>query len=76
MKRDFNFELSEYIKLARFKAKLSQEEVASSLKITRQMYQKWENDPIKLSLAKLIELGNVLNDDILNFFNIYVAKCN
>lgn len=76
MKNDINFELSEYIKLLRFKAKLSQEDLANKLNITRQMYQKWEAEPIKLNLVKLIEIGNACNENILIFFNEYVAKCN
>ena len=65
--KDLNYELSEYIKLLRFKSKLSQEEVASKLKITRQCYANWENNPIKLDLDKLEKIGNVFNSDIFIF---------
>lgn len=73
---NLNQELSEYIKLLRFKAKKSQDEMANSLNISRNTYSIWENNPIKLNLDKLIEIGELLNENILIFFNKYVAKCN
>lgn len=77
MNKDLNFELSEHIKLLRFKTKLSQEEVAKRLNITRQAYSSWENNPIKLDIETLLKIGVVLNEEnILNFFNLYVAKSN
>lgn len=76
MKLDLNNELSEYIKLIRFKNKKSQEEMANLLNISRNTYSIWENNPIKLSLDTLIEIGTVLNEEILIFFNQYVAKSN
>ena len=77
MKSDLNFELSEYIKLLRFKAKLNQEEVAKKLSISRQAYSSWENNPIKLDIETLLKIGIALNENsILNFFNSYVAKSN
>ncbi len=76
MKEQLNNELSEYLKSLRFKKKVSQEDIANKLKITRQCYTKWENNPIKLSLNQLIEIGIVLNEDVLIFFNTYIAKCN
>lgn len=77
MEKDLNFELSEYIKLLRFKAKLNQEEVAKRLNISRQAYSSWENNPIKLDVETLLKIGNALNEkNILNFFNLYVAKSN
>lgn len=76
MKKELNHELSEYIKLIRFKSKYSQEEIAKKLDISRNTYSIWENNPIKLNLDVLIEIGNAMDDDILNFFNQYVAKSN
>ncbi len=76
MKLDLNHELSEYIKLIRFKHKKSQEDMSILLKISRNTYSIWENNPIKLSLDTLIEIGIALDEDILIFFNEYVAKCN
>lgn len=76
MKEKINNDLSEYLRLLRFKNKLSQEEIAKKLNITRQSYANWENNPIKLDLSQLLEIGNVMNEDILIFFNNYIAKCN
>lgn len=76
MKEQINNELSEYLKLLRFKKKISQEEIADRLKVTRQCYTNWENNPIKLNLGQLIEIGIVLNEDVLIFFNNYIAKRN
>lgn len=75
MKLNLNHELSEYIKLIRFKNKKSQEDMGISLKVSRNTYSIWENNPIKLSLDTLIEIGMILETDILIFFNEYVAKC-
>ena len=75
MKLNLNHELSEYIKLIRFKNKKSQEDMGNSLKVSRNTYSIWENNPIKLSLDTLIEIGTILETDILIFFNEYVAKC-
>ena len=71
---DLNYELSEYIKLLRFKSKLSQEETANKLNITRQCYSIWENNPIKLDLNTLNKIGEVFGSDIFIFFNEYVTK--
>lgn len=76
MELNLNIELSEYIKLIRFKAKKSQTDMANSLGIVRNTYSIWENNPTKLSLDTLIEIGLILETDILIFFNTYVAKCN
>lgn len=76
MKLDLNHELSEYIKLMRFKNKKSQEDMSNSLKVSRNTYSIWENNPVKLSLDTLISIGIAMKEDILIFFNEYVAKCN
>lgn len=76
MFKDLNQQLSDYIKLLRFKEKKSQDYVAGKLGISRNTYGIWENNPISLSLENLIKIGNVLDDDILYFFKIYVAKSN
>ena len=73
MKEKLNNELSEYLKLCRFKKKLNQEEIAKKLNTTRQTYSQWENNPVKLDLDKLIDIGNVLEENILIFFNNYIA---
>lgn len=74
-KDHLNKELSEYLKLARFKCKCSQDDIAEKLKVTRQTYAKWENRPIDLELSKLIEVAALMNVDALIFFKEYVAKC-
>lgn len=75
MKLNLNHELSEYIKLIRFKNKKSQEEMASLLNVSRNTYSIWENNPVKLSLDTLVMIGASINEDILIFFDEYVAKC-
>ena len=76
MKEKINDELSYYLKFLRFKNNLSQQCVADKLKITRQTYTNWEMNPIKLDLQQLIEIGQVMDEDILIFFENYIAKCN
>ena len=74
--KNLNSELSDYIKLLRFKSKLSQEKVAEKLGVSRNTYSTWENNPIQLDLETLDKIGKILNTDIFIFFNNYVAKCN
>ena len=76
MKEQLNHDLSEYLKLIRFKKKISQEAISEKLNITRQCYTNWENNPIKLDLGQLIEIGTVMDEDILIFFDTYIAKSN
>lgn len=76
MKEQINKDLSEYLKLLRFKKKISQQEIADKLKVSRQCYTNWENNPIKISLDQLIEIGEVIDEDTLIFFNSYIAKSN
>lgn len=76
MKKNLNESLSDYIKLIRFKSKKSQEDVAKELNISRNTYSIWENNPVQLKLDTLIEIGTILNHDIIIFFNQYVAECN
>lgn len=73
---NLNQELSDYIKLLRFKSKMNQEETATKLNISRNTYISWENNPIALSLDTLIKIGDVFNADITIFFKEYVAKSN
>lgn len=76
MNKILNDSLSDYIKLIRFKAQKSQEEVAKELNVSRNTYSIWERNPVQLKLDTLIEIGNILNNDIIIFFNQYVAECN
>lgn len=71
-----NDKLSDFIKVERFKAKLSQQEMANKMNITRNTYIKWENNPKKLNLEQLDKIGQVLDTDIFIFFNEYVAESN
>lgn len=76
MEKNLNESLSDYIKLIRFKSKKSQGDVAKELNISRNTYSIWENNPVQLKLDTLIEIGTILNNDIIIFFNQYVAECN
>lgn len=76
MHETLNQELSDYIKLLRFKKKYSQEEVAKKIGITRNTYSIWENKPVALSLETLVNLFDVFEEDVLIFFKKYVAKSN
>lgn len=71
-----NSDLSDYLKLLRFKSKKSQEEVAKGLDVSRNTYATWENNPISLSLDTLNRITNFFDNDITNFFVQYVAKSN
>lgn len=73
---NINSELSDYIKLIRFKHKKSQEDMAKALSVSRNTYSIWENNPISLSLETLIKIGEVINEDMVIFFKEYVAKSN
>ena len=74
--KDLNHELSEYIKLIRFKKKLSQEDVANKIKVSRVTYGIWENNPTKIDLDTLSKISDALETDISIFFNQYIAICN
>lgn len=76
MFKTLNNDLSDYLKLLRFKSKKSQEEVAKDLDVSRNTYATWENNPISLSLDTLNKITNFFDDDITNFFIQYVAKSN
>lgn len=71
-----NQELSDYLKLLRFKSKKSQEDVARELGITRNTYTTWENNPISLSLETLNKITTLFGEDINIFFINQVAKSN
>lgn len=76
MFNNLNQELSDYIKLLRFKQKMSQDDVAEKLEISRNTYGSWENRPVSLSLETLMKIFDIFNEDILYFFKQYVAKSN
>ena len=68
-----NDELTEELKLLRFKSKLSQEDVAKMLKISRNSYNNYENNPLKITLEILLKLSEILGYDLYNFF--YTICC-
>ena len=68
-----NDELTEELKLLRFKSKLSQEDVAKMLKISRNSYNNYENNPLKITLEFLLKLSEILGYDLYNFF--YTICC-
>ena len=76
MIENLNHELSEYFKLLRFKKKVSQEEIADQLEISRNTYSKWETNPVALSLNTLKDIADRLDGNIIIFFTEYVAKSN
>jgi transcriptional regulator with XRE-family HTH domain len=76
MFQTLNDDLSEYLKLLRFKSKKSQEDVAKELDISRNTYTTWENNPMALSIDTLNKITNVFGEDIIIFFKQYVAKSN
>lgn len=69
-----NNELIEKLKLLRFKSKLSQEDVAKMLSISRNSYNNYENHPLKITLEILLKLSNIFEYDLYNFF--YSVCCN
>lgn len=75
-KYEFNLELSDYIRLLRLKYRKSQEDMGKLLGVSRNTYAIWERKPISLSLDTLIKIGDALDENILIFFNQYVAKRN
>lgn len=76
MLEELNNSLSEYFKLLRFKNKISQEEIAKRLGVSRNTYSTWENNPAQLSLETLNNISDKLGNDIIIFFKEYVANSN
>lgn len=72
-KNKLNEELSDYIKLQRFKKKLSQEDVAARLQVSRNTYSTWENSPTRVDIETLQKISAAIGEDLLIFFNNYVA---
>ena len=59
--------ISDELKLQRFKNKITQEEMAEALKITRRTYITLENNPGKLNIAQSFIISDVLNWNLCNF---------
>lgn len=67
-------ELSEFLKLQRFKSKLSQEDVAKMLGISRNSYNQYENYPLKTTLEILLRLSTIYGINLYNFFYSQYCK--
>lgn len=65
-------ELSEFLKLQRFKSKLSQEDVAKILGISRNSYNQYENYPLKITLEVLLKLSIIYD---INLYNFFYSQC-
>ncbi len=61
-------ELSELIKLLRFKKKKTQEECAKALGISIPTYKNIEDNPNKLNIDQAIKLSEFMDYNILQFF--------
>ena len=61
-------QLSEIIKLQRFKEKRSQEDCAKKLNISIPTYRELEYNPNKLDLDQIIILSDFLNYNLVEFF--------
>lgn len=59
--------ISDELKLQRFKNKITQEDMAEALKITRRTYMTLENNPEKINLAQSFIISEVLNWNLCNF---------
>lgn len=75
-KYEFNQELSEYLRLLRFKHRKSQEDMGKLIGVARNTYSIWERRPIVLPLDTIIKIGDLLGENVLIFFSQYVAKSN
>lgn len=63
------------LRLARLEAKKSQADVARAVGITFQQVQKYENGSNRISASRLFEFSEILDVDIMYFFqDIYVAN--
>lgn len=73
---NLNYELSEYLRMSRAKKKQSQEDAGRILNISRNSYALRERNPKNMTLSKLLDMSNKLDNDVLIFFKDYVAKRN
>lgn len=61
----FYVELSNYIKERRIAKRLTQEELATKIKVNRTTYANWEQATRKIDVDKVIELCEILDIDIV-----------
>lgn len=73
---NLNYELSEFLRMSRAKNKRSQEKAGRILNISRNSYALRERNPKNMTLDKLLDMSNKLDNDVLIFFKDYVAKRN
>lgn len=67
---------SKKIKLLRIEKDILQIDIAKRLGISVNTYRKYENNPENMKLSMINEIGNVLNENLLNIFLTYVdTKC-
>lgn len=71
-----NEKLSDFIRIKRLIKKHTQQSLADKIGVTRQTYANWEENPIEISISKLLLIQEALEEDILIFFSEYVANCN
>lgn len=60
---------SEILKSYRGKALLTQDDLASMLKVSRSTYSNWENNPLQCPINIIFNVLNELNVDIDDFLN-------
>lgn len=67
---------SKKLKSIRVEKDIKQEDVANQLNMSTNTYMSYENDPKTIKIDVLVNLGNVLQIDILKIFLEYVdTKC-
>lgn len=72
MREKISNEVTECLKLRRFKLKLSQDSVANLLGISRNSYNYYENHPLCMSIDMILMLNALLK---INLFKIFYSKC-
>lgn len=67
---------SKKIKSLRIEKDILQIDIAKRLGISVNTYREYENNPENMKLSMINEIGNVLNENLLNIFLTYVdTKC-
>lgn len=60
--------LKKNMKFARLKSGYTQEDVADKLYVSRETVFRWEKLPEKMSFEKLVEVANLYNAKVTDFF--------
>lgn len=67
---------SKKLKAIRVEKDIKQEDVAKKLNISTNTYMSYENDPGNIKLSTLLDIGNILQVNIINIFLQYIdTKC-